>query len=382
MAYSVKWWGQRMRNGRGDGGGLSAGHRETVQSVKMEKMALEISAIEAAYNQENTCCTLHSMICYARLLTTFVDRLGRTVFIKHVLIVRKKGEEMRQCSIGFAMVIAVVVITVGGYSQRALAAASYSAFAQALGFAGGPVSTTFSSPLPVSEEYSGPAGDHAPGGPYGTLTTIGVATPAQGSLATMGDMQLSNAYFGIGGASLNGTGNASFSYDDFMISGPSSPSTVQCMFNLFVFGSYSTSISQNNPVVGGFGGNCDSAVTVGIGVGINGNSYSGNLNDESILQGSGAITQSYSDSGLLAGTGGSGLIFFSISQSVPINTPFSFSESLNTTAAFQIDINGTEGEEPNMNASAMVDSTDPFGFAPQAATLPDGYTLNSVEAGI
>jgi hypothetical protein len=369
-----------MRNGRGDGGGPSAGHRETVERVKMEKMALEISAIDAAYNQENTCSTLNSVVSYARLLTTFVDGLGRPVFFEHVLMVQKRGEGMRQYSTGFAVVITAVVITVGGYSQRALAAASYSAYAQAAGFPGGPVSATFSAPIPISEEYSGPAGDHAPGGPYGTLTTIGVANPEPGILGTMGSVQLNNAYFGIGGASLNGTGNASFTFDDLFVSGPSSPGTVPITFNLVISGSYSTSISQNNADVVGFGGNCDSLVTVGVGVGINGINFSGNLNDESILQGSGAITQSYSDSGLLAGTGGSGTI--PVSLSVPVNSPFSFGAYLNTTAAFQIDINGTEGEEPNMNASAVVDYTDPFEFAPQAATLPDGYYLNSVEAGI
>jgi len=288
---------------------------------------------------------------------------------------------MRQCAICFTLAIAAGVITVGGYSQRALAAASYSAFAQAIGFPGGPVSATFSTPIPVSQEYSGPAGDAAPGGPYGTLTTIGVATPAPGALATMGSMQLSNAYFGIGGASLYGTGNASLSYDDFVVSGAPS-SMVPFTPHLLLTGSYSTSISQNNPVVGGFGGNCASDVTVGIAVSINGTTYNGSLNDESILQGFGAITQSYSDSGLLAGTGGSGTIPISLSVLVPANSPFSFGLSLNTTASFQIDINGTEGEEPNMNASAVVDYTDPFEFAPQAATLPDGYFLNSVEAGI
>jgi hypothetical protein len=288
---------------------------------------------------------------------------------------------MRQCSIGFAVVIAAVVITVGGYCQRALAAASYSSYADAYGFAGGPVSSTFSSPLPVSEEYSGITGDSPPGGlAFGTLTTIGVANPAPGFLGTMGTMQLNNAYFGIGNLTISGTGNASFSYDDFVLTGPSSPSTVPFTINLVLGGSYSTSISQNNPIVGGFLGNCDADVTVGVSVGINGNTYTGSLNDESNLAGSGAITQSYSDSGLLAGTSGIGVI--QITTSVPVNTPFSFAASLDTSAAFVIGIAGTEGEEPNMNASAVVDYVDPFGFAPQPATLPDGYTLNSVEAGI
>jgi hypothetical protein len=309
------------------------------------------------------------------------DDVRSSSFIRRVLLVLKRGRKMRQCSIGFTVVIAAVVITVGGYSQRALAAASYSAFAQAIGFPGGPVSATFSAPIPVSQEYSGPAGDAAPGGPYGTLTTIGEAFPAPGALGTMGSMQLSNAYFGIGVASLYGTGNASLSYDDFIASGPPS-STVPFTVNLMLTGSYSTSISQNNPVVGGFGGNCASDVTVGVSVSINENTSSGNLNDESILQGSGAITHSYSDSGLLAGTGGMGTIPISVTVPVPANSPFSFGLSLNTTASFQIDINGTEGEEPNMNASAVVDYTDPFEFAHQAATLPDGYYLNSVEAGI
>ena len=41
---------------------------------------------------------------------------------------------------------------------------------------------------------------------------------------------------------------------------------------------------------------------------------------------------------------------------------------------------GTDGEEPNLTASALAGYS--FSFDPNFATLPNGYLLNSTEAGI
>jgi hypothetical protein len=284
---------------------------------------------------------------------------------------------MRQFSIGFALALAAGVVTTVGSTQLALAAASYSASAQAFG--SGTTSGTTATPLSNTESYSGPTGD-PPSDPTGTLTTVGTANAAQGSLGTLGSMQLNDAYFGIGGLAINGTGTASFAYDDFIVSGPASPNTVPVTFDLVLSGFYSTSIALNNPGPGNYVGSNAADVQVAISVAVDGNTFDGNLNDQSNMNGLGDVTQSYSDSGLLAGTGGNGTI--PISLSVPVNTPFSFSASLSTVGQFLIDIAGTDGEEPNMTASALVNYLDPFQFAPQVAILPDGYNLNSAEAGI
>jgi hypothetical protein len=61
-----------MRDGWGDGDGLFAGHRQTVENVKMEKKAFRISAIEAATSQEQCCSTPQNLIFYKNMPTTFL----------------------------------------------------------------------------------------------------------------------------------------------------------------------------------------------------------------------------------------------------------------------------------------------------------------------
>jgi hypothetical protein len=60
------------RKGQGDGAGLFVWRRVWVRSVKMVKMAFQISMIETPGNQENRCSTLQASVCSAKLPTTFV----------------------------------------------------------------------------------------------------------------------------------------------------------------------------------------------------------------------------------------------------------------------------------------------------------------------
>jgi hypothetical protein len=64
---------QNMRNMWGDGVGLFSCGWETVGSVKMGRMAIQISAIEAAASQAKSCCPLQISVSYAKLLATFAD---------------------------------------------------------------------------------------------------------------------------------------------------------------------------------------------------------------------------------------------------------------------------------------------------------------------
>jgi hypothetical protein len=70
MTGSVK----DMRNSRGDGGSLFAGHRQTVEGVKMQMMSFAISPFQAAASQEKPFQILEISISYANLPTTFAGR--------------------------------------------------------------------------------------------------------------------------------------------------------------------------------------------------------------------------------------------------------------------------------------------------------------------
>jgi len=65
---------QSLRNGLGDGSGLFAYLREAVESVKMGRMAVQISALEAAASQEKLCFPLQTYGIIRNLLATFVGR--------------------------------------------------------------------------------------------------------------------------------------------------------------------------------------------------------------------------------------------------------------------------------------------------------------------
>lgn len=63
MTYSA----QNMRKGWGDSAGLFVGRRETVESVTMETMALQIVAITVTTNQEHGCSALQTSVSYAKI---------------------------------------------------------------------------------------------------------------------------------------------------------------------------------------------------------------------------------------------------------------------------------------------------------------------------
>jgi len=57
---------QNMRNERGHGGGLFAGRRKTVESVKMKTKAVPIFGIATVVSQQNTCPTFLTSVSYAK----------------------------------------------------------------------------------------------------------------------------------------------------------------------------------------------------------------------------------------------------------------------------------------------------------------------------
>jgi hypothetical protein len=73
-----------MRNSWDNGAGLFVGRRVRVRSVKVVKMAFQISMIQTAANEENRCSTLQAPVRPAKLLTTFVGGVssGKSRFMQ------------------------------------------------------------------------------------------------------------------------------------------------------------------------------------------------------------------------------------------------------------------------------------------------------------
>lgn len=223
--------------------------------------------------------------------------------------------------------------------------------------------------------------DHVPIGdsPFGTLTTLGTATGDRGLLHSSGRTQLSDAYLGIGHIVFYGNGNATFSFDDLLVTATSNPNpqtTVPISLNMLVGGSFSTSIGLNNPQQSG-GGAARAHVHLQINITLNGNNYIGALDDDSNVDGSGNVTRSSSTFGLLSTYAPNGPVSLD-GVLVPVNTPFSL--SVNFASSSSIEVLGSNGPQTaNFSGLAVADYS--LELAPQF-TLPSGYTINSPEAGI
>jgi len=288
---------------------------------------------------------------------------------------KNEGRLMNRCfasCIGFCSIFVVPPLP-------AWAGASYSVNPQAS--VGLTDTKNGASPVYDSVGLSGvPSGDP----PYGTLTTLGAATANPAMLESQGSTAVASAYYGIGGLTWYGTGNSSFNFDDVTVTAPSMsspPTTIPITFNFVLNGSYSTSNALNNSPDGNYGGNVQSIASVQLNLTVNGSNFDGSFAANNNMNGVGAITTSSSNFGLLNTFGGSGSYPFTLGPlMVPVNTPFSFSASLGVSGSWQLEIEGTEGSEPNFSTSAM--AIDSFMFGPNVATLPDGYTINSTEAGI
>jgi hypothetical protein len=238
-----------------------------------------------------------------------------------------------------------------------------------------------SSPISNSLSLTGETGIGPPAYPYGTFSEYGADSSNPGITQAQGNSTVTTASYGIGGGSFFAGGYAQFMCNDLIVSGPSNSAGVPMTINLVLNGYSSLANALNNPGPGDYLGSSQSTTNISIAIGILGGNYEGAFSATASSAGDGTQSQSDANSGLLNTFGGIGPYCFTLGPlTVPVNSPFSLSNELTVGTSYNADPAGTEGEAPNFTGSAIADYS--LGFQSTVATLPDGYTLNSVESGI
>lgn len=237
------------------------------------------------------------------------------------------------------------------------------------------------SPIASSTGLSGISGD---GPPYGTLLEYGADSANPGYTQAQGNTTVQQANYGSPGPYWAAGGYAQFMCNDMVVSGPANPSGVPIILNFELDGNYSVTNGLNNagPGLGDYDGNSQSISNVSLSLGILGGNYQGSFSAETQSAGDGTPEgETDSNFGLFASYGGMGKYDFTLGPlTVPVNSPFSLSNELTVGSSWEAEVSGTGPEEPNFSGAAVADYS--VAFQSIAATLPDGYTLNSAEANI
>jgi hypothetical protein len=234
-----------------------------------------------------------------------------------------------------------------------------------------------SSPISNSLSSTGPTGI----GNDGTFLEFGADSANQGITQAQGNSTVTNASYGLNGGGFFAGGYAQFMCSDMVVSGPSNPAGVSMTFNLVLYGGYSVANALNNPGPGDYLGSSQSISNIGLQLGILGGNYQGAFSVTAMSDGDGNQSQSDANSGLLNTFEGTGPYLFTLGPvTVPVNSPFSFSNELTVGTMYNANPSGTEAQAPNFTGAAVADYS--VSSQPNAATLPGGYTLNSAEANI
>ena len=243
------------------------------------------------------------------------------------------------------------------------------------------------SPISNSLSSTGMTGIGPPAYPYGTFLEFGADSANQGITQAQGNATVTTASYGLGGDSFGAGGYAQFMCSDMVVSGPSNPAGVSVTLNLVLNGGYSVANALNDPGVGDgdYLGSSQSISNVSLSLSVDYdssfNNYQGAFSATAMSSGDGTQSQSDANSGLLDSFGGTGPYYFTLGPlTIPVNSPFSFSNELTVGSGWTADPSGTGPVAPNFTGSAVDNYS--LAFQSIAATLPTGYNLNSAEANI
>ncbi len=184
---------------------------------------------------------------------------------------------------------------------------------------------------------------------------------------------IQNVSAGGGGSYFMGAeSDADATWGDIVVTGPAGPAMVPFSVNMLIHGSKQFSGSS---VVDPDGVGWSQISAASFGLWINGSkSAEGNWG---VRSNSGAPDVTYNDTGVFAGFNGA-FAGASFPIMVPVNTPFSIRMFLLTQAEITVPVGGS------LDLAAATDFANTASFATtgQAFNVPDGYTVNSVEAGV
>lgn len=267
-----------------------------------------------------------------------------------------------------------------GLAPSAMATPFFSAQA---GVLSGADQESFSGSIPVSanagaiQTFSGGGGDHQLNGTWaGESTAHADRGFLQASSHT--SLNITDHQCCLAGTSVRaGGGGASFNIDDVLISGPGD--FVDGILNLDLGGALSASADYHNAL-----GQSGSSAQVTVGI-----SFPGFGGGGGALLGAGAPptnTLTLTTSGLLTGYSGTGALLelHLVSSVLPVGTPFSIGMSLDTQTVAFYNVFGTGTASVPIIAEAFASYTHTLSFSRGGPvfTLPDGYTVNSVDGGI
>lgn len=215
------------------------------------------------------------------------------------------------------------------------------------------------------------------GGPLGSLDEFAAA--GQSGLRASAQAHISGSHEGLVSGLMGAGATASGSWNDFVLTGPVGGS-IPITLNLQLDGTFATNtILSNN-----WGYNGSSGIDVTVNGAVAGQNFAGGFNQTK--QGyppPGSI--SASSSGVFGTAGSLPVNFTSPTFVVPVGTPFDISLQLAVGASTYYSVNASSGPGPwTLDLFALSDFSNTLTFATGRPVfdVPEGYTVNSLSAGI
>jgi hypothetical protein len=218
-----------------------------------------------------------------------------------------------------------------------------------------------------------------PAGPFNPIGRRGSAISAGGrgfvSASSYAEYSNSLSNSGVGGYNLSAVADSQSIWNDFVVTGPAGgPSHVPFAARVFITGNATLNASPiNNPTTRSWGlsAQANYGLVINDLVGINGSNFI-----VSIVDGG---QPEYLSDGIFTNFNGA-LHTTSVSVMVPVNTPFSMRMFLQTRAGVNMPAQATGLLTSNIDFGHTASFESGGTLAP--FILPDGYTVNSVSAGV